>query len=223
MDYDDRYDDDYLDYAREAYEEELISTALQDMSVDRVKSYLGSYGDAIERRVRLCIEQAEELFSSGFSGSAITLAATASEIVIRFLLLRPLLEGAFLSDEWAEVLSKRVVTGRSSEDRNLLPAVLRHWGTDITEVQLSDGSRLWEAVVSTVWPKRNGFVHQGTPVTETAARTGIECAKALLQLAHDVGERLGFTLKTTAKWCEIRGSNERSSWYQSFDEKDPFT
>jgi hypothetical protein len=46
-----------------------------------------------------------------------------------------LVQGAFLSDEWAGILTDRILTGRTAEDRKLVPVLLRQWGLDVTKVR----------------------------------------------------------------------------------------
>ena len=133
--------------------------------------------------------------------------SAAVEITIRYLLLRPLVQGAFLSDEWAKILTSRVVNGRSKEDRGLLPNVLRRWGIEITQIRLAGGASLWQTVVETVCRKRNEFVHCADTVTEKDASLALDCARALLaQVVYPLSMRLGFTLGTTGKWHQIRGA-----------------
>lgn len=212
---------DPWEYEQEAAMEAFIEESLKNISEDNVRSYLGTFGDAIEERVRECLRQAKELLDLNHYGPALTLSATAIEIVIRFLLLRPLVQGAFLSDEWAEILAKRIATGRSAEDRELLPAILRQWGVDITSIKLSGKIGLWETIHD-LWKKRNNFVHFGEIITEPVAISGIECVNVILnKVVYPISMKLGFTLETTGKWCEIHRKTDYGSYSTSFKPKNP--
>ncbi|MFZ5862069.1 MAG: hypothetical protein ACOYXR_04385 [Nitrospirota bacterium] len=192
------YDEE--DYSAEAY----LDDALKSISEDNTRAYLGVYGDAIEERVQDCLKQAEELLSTGYNGPALALAATAVELMIRFMLLRPLIEGAFLSEEWAEILATRVATGRSAEDRELLPAVLQRWRIDIATIRTPGGFPLWEFVLKELWPKRHNFVHKGERPSREIAATAIECARCFKEtVIGAIAMKLGFTRARTGKWCEI--------------------
>jgi hypothetical protein len=114
-----------------------------------------------------------------------------------------LVQGAFLSDEWADTLVRRIVTGRASDDRALLPTMLRRWGIDITERVLPDGRPLWQTLHSTVWPDRNRFVHEASQLSEKSALTALQCASAVLQVVLDMAAKLGFALATTGKWSVV--------------------
>ena len=91
------------------------------------------------------------------------------------------------------------------------------------------GARLWQTIVSTVWPRRNAIVHSGAAATEGDAVQAIECANALLDdVVKVVATNLGFTLETTGAWSRIRGESgspetgDWRSWSQSYDPKSPF-
>lgn len=138
-DYDDHYYDDRSGIDEEAAYEEIVRESLRNIPIEAAKTYLGKFGDAIDARVTACLAQAEELLAAHFPSVSLTLSLTAVEIMIRFLLLRPLMQGAFLSEEWAEVLLRRIGTGRTAEDRELLPAVLGNWDIDIDQFRTTAG------------------------------------------------------------------------------------
>jgi hypothetical protein len=221
----DWYDIAYDEYLQDRYEQELIDNALRSISEENVRSYLGRNGDAIEERIRFCLDQAEKLQSEKYWGASLVLSVTAIELIIRFMLLRPLVEGAFLSDEWADILSKRIVTSRAAGDRDLLPAVLRNWNIDITQRSLRNGKLLWETMRTVIWPRRNHFVHQASPVSEQEASIALECANAFMEIVLEVANRLGFTLSLTGKWCEIDSRRDGVSLHihQSFEPESPFS
>jgi hypothetical protein len=218
---------DYIDDQQaqeEEYLEKFLQESLKSISVESAKSYLGTYGDAVDTRVMGSLHEAEELLNLGYLGPALCLAAMAIELMIRFLLLRPLVQGALLSDEWAAILVRRVTSGRSSDDRKLLPAVLRQWGIDITTVQTESGIVLWEYVLTELWPTRNKVVHSADrPERETVA-SAIECARHFRkEIVGSLASKLGFTLETTGKWSEIRWTTGYGSSVQTFEPQDPFT
>jgi len=215
----DPYDEAMADFADQV---------LKDRSIEGARYYLGTYGDAVEARVSLLLAQARELIPSNYPASALVSAATAIEITIRFMLVRPLVQGAFLSDEWAEVLAARIGTGRTDEDRKILPALLKQWSLDIDSVVLPGGTKLWDAITKRVLPKRNKVVHAGEPATPEDARLGIDCAERLLsEVVHPIGKTLGLTVERTGKWCKIHGIRENSSggaseWWSSYSPTSPF-
>ncbi len=226
-------DDDYGDYAQDAAREEFVKETLKGISYESAKTYLGTYGDAIDARVKFCLTEAEAFLNSEHFGASLCHSATAIELMIRFLVLRPLIQGAFLSDEWAGILVGRVASGRTAEDRSLLPAVLKAWEIDLVTVQTTSGNSVWETLCKEIWPNRNNFVHRADPISKDLASKALEIAVCFRnQIVAPIASKLEFTLATTGKWCEIKGEKTydtpqgprgHSSWYQSFDPKDPFS
>lgn len=196
--------DDIQRYQEEEAIERFIEEQLRELAEAPVFAYLSKYGDAIEARIQLCIEEATELRNAGFFGAALIRSAAAIEIAIRFYLSRPLVQGAFLSDEWAASLSKKVLSGRTAEDRDLLPAILRNWGIDITKVLLGDNSQMWQQVTFRVWPRRNDYVHAGATIEEVDAVLAAEYLAALLNhVVGPIAHRLGFTRELTGSWSVV--------------------
>jgi hypothetical protein len=74
-------------YEQEQYEEDLIRAALQNIQTDAVKTYLGSTGDAVDKRINALLSEAKQLLGTGHPGPALVLAGTALEITTRFMLL----------------------------------------------------------------------------------------------------------------------------------------
>lgn len=216
----------YAELMRHEEEEgmrEFLQESIDGISRDAAKTYLGTYGDAIDARVESCLRDSESLLSLGYEGPALCLAATSVELMIRFLLLRPLIQGAFLSDEWASILANRIASGRSAEDRELLPAVLKNWDINIENIETSSGIAVWQFILTDLWPNRNKFVHRGDRPKKDAATVAIECARLFRQkIVGAVASKLGFTLETTGKWCIISGKEGTRSWGQSFDPRDSF-
>jgi len=178
-------------WAQEQGEQEMIEDALESISTEAARSYLAQYGDAVQKRVDSCIDQAESLRAEGFPSQAAFTAVVAVELVFRFILLRPLVQGAFLSEEWAEILTRRVASGRTSRDREILPGVLRNWGVEVDQLLLPGGGNLWESLVGPVWTTRDVFVHKGAPIGDAEAGLAIECVREIqTQVVHPVARRL---------------------------------
>lgn len=198
-------------YQEEEAMERFIEEQLRQLSEEPVIYYLARYGDAIEERVQRCRGEAAALSAAGFHGAALVRLAAAIEITIRFFLARPLVQGAFLSEEWAALLSTKMLNGRTAEDRELLPAILRNWKLDITQVILADGTKVWDRILTRVWPRRNAYVHAGDVITKTDALLAAECLQALLsQVVSPIAARLGFTREETGRWSVILSRYDRT-------------
>lgn len=220
-------DHDYSYYEQEAAMEKFLNEELRRIAEEPVFFYLAIYGDAIEERVNRCLNQARELIESGYFGAALVRAAAGIEVTLRFFLARPLVQGAFLSDDWAHLISQKFLSRRTAEDRELLPAILRNWKIDITEVKLSDGSQAWEQIVTNAWPHRNNYVYKAEDASRDDAVLSVECLVALQsQVVDPLSQRLGFTREQTGCWSTVAAKNPPDlpnlNPARTFNREDPF-
>jgi hypothetical protein len=204
--------DDIGYYEEEAAQAAFIEETLKNISEDGVRNYLGTYGDAIDRRIAKSMKDSRMLTTAAFYSPAVVSAVTAIELTIRFLLLRPLMQAAFLSEEWANLLTKRVTSGQSARDREILTDILRFHDIDLDGLKLPDGRSLWSSLRNAVYPKRDGIVHR--------ALLAISCADQLRnQVVLPFAQKLGFTLETTKVWRNAK-TDTSGAFYNA---RDPFT
>lgn len=180
------------------YEEEMeqamfVENTLKDISQEGIRHYLRRFGDAADGRVKSSIEQATKLKDAQYYQSAVVSGVTAIELTIRFLLLRPLIQGAFLSDEWAYALTQRVASGRTNEDRELLPKILEVQAIDLKKIKLPSGKELWDTIINRVYLKRDRVVHTGEAATKEDAELAITCATQFRKdIVLPIAKKLGF-------------------------------
>lgn len=198
-----KYDQYIADLAQEEYEAELIEKSLKTISEDGARRYLVDNGDAAQDRINKANADAAALISQGFFAPSVTASTTAIEIMVRELLLMPLVQGAFLSEEWGEVLTERIVGSRSSDTRKIVPAILGRWGIKIEPIAFDGGTPLWAYIQGELWPKRNLIVHAGAPAEQAEAMRASEAAKATEALiVRPVAAKLGFRLDAGKKWSD---------------------
>ncbi|HRX83853.1 MAG TPA: hypothetical protein P5572_02405 [Phycisphaerae bacterium] len=170
--------------AIEEYERDIRNRTLTEIKENAIHAYFFYYGDDIEARIQSRIEAATKLIEIGFNGESLTSSIIAVELTIRWFLLRPLCEAAFLSDEVADILVKRILPPRrTGADREMLPRILQEWGSDVKALRLTDGSELWEKLTNEHFPARNGFVHRGESVEVAVAVGATDAAGRLLREA----------------------------------------
>lgn len=167
--------------AREEYEREIGERTLAEIKENAINAYFFYYGDDIEQRIQRRINAAKKLVKNGFAGESLTSSIIAVELTIRWFLLRPLCEAAFMSEGVADILVQRILPPRvTADDRDLLPKILRHWGCEVTSLKLRQGGQLWEKLKKHYIPARNAFVHRGEPVEEIVAKGAADAAERLL-------------------------------------------
>jgi hypothetical protein len=176
----------------------------QELHEDGVRRYLGSNGDAIDARVAKLVAMAEGLLAAKFPGPSVVASVTALEVMIQHFCIRPIIEGAILSDLLAHEITKRIVGSRSSDQRSLLAPILRPWGIELERTLLPNGKPLWSEFQTVVVKKRDGFVHRGDDVSEEVAALAIGSTKSFrTQIVMGIAKRLGFTNEKTGCWSRV--------------------
>ena len=212
------YDYD-LDMSHE-YMEEEVRQAFEGRSADSIRAYLGTYGGAVTDRVEGAIKEARDLLAAGHPGPATLLSATAVELIVSHLVIRPIVQGAFLSDQWAAVLADQILRGKTDDMRRLLPIIAAAWNLDLDEVRLPGGGSVWGTFTGSVTPARNAFVHRAEPVSAVLAAQAIECAQALLDgLVVAVAVSIGMNWPANP-WHQAYAVDGIT--VQMFEPRDPF-
>ncbi|MBR0719928.1 hypothetical protein [Bradyrhizobium manausense] len=190
------------EYWEEIGRQEDIDNAIKNLSQQPIRDFLGIYGDAIDNRLDDVIAQARYARQGGFPQFAILGAVTAIELITRYMLIEPLLQGAFLSDSWAKILTRHILQRRKqAADRDLLPSVLGMYDIKLDELKLSDGSQLWKTFVAVIVPKRNAIAHEGGRATPGDADLALECANVLRkEVVAQVAKKMEFDLEKNASW-----------------------
>lgn len=222
MDDYERFEDDYYDAARDEYEAGLINDAIREQSEDAVRWALGTYGDSATARIDRIRGEARSLTADGHFGYALLACTTAAEIMVRFLVFRPLVQGVFLSDEWAAVLADRVLRGRSDEDRRLLPSVVGGWGLDLDAPRLPDERSAWAHVVGPLRLARNAVAHEGALADMTQAQDAITAVDALMRdFVEPLAARFRLSWPATT-WHEVRWEAGNVREYRTYEPLDAF-
>jgi hypothetical protein len=213
-DYDEYLMDEYYNsLGQQEYEEELLDESLKRIQEGNIREYLWRFGKAIEQRISECLRQAQQLHDLGYYGPAIILSSTASEMVLGYLLVRPLVQGAVLSEEWADILVERISNSRRLGDFMVLQKILMKWGIDLNHLCLASGAGLWSTMVS-VRNKRNRIVHRGEllPTAESTmvSELAVECVRILLnKVVQPIASTLGFkVVGDNVGWDDIEEEQE---------------
>jgi hypothetical protein len=193
------YEEEYWD---EIGRKEDIANAIKNLSHQPIRDFLGTYGDAIDKRVDDVVAQARYARQGGYPHFAILGAVTAIELIARYMLVQPLLQGAFLSGSWAKILTQHIIQRRKqATERDLLPSVLGMYDIKLDELKLPDGSLLWKTFVTVIVPKRNAIAHDGEAATPDEADLALECANALRKnVVLQVARKMDFDLEKNGSW-----------------------
>lgn len=190
------------EYWEEIGRQEDIAKAIKNLAHQPIRDFLGTYGDAIDTRLDDIIAQARYARQGGYPRFAVIGAVTAIELITRYLLVEPLLQGAFHSGSWAKILTRHIVQhGKQAIQRDLLPSVLSMYDIKLGELKLSDGSPLWKTIVNVIVPKRNAIVHDGESASPDESDLALECANTLRkEVVTQVAKKMDFDLENNGYW-----------------------
>jgi len=212
------------DVVQEEFEAEIAAKVIADFPLDKIREYLGTYGDAIESRVNKCVFEAKKLEEIKYYGLSLVRAVTAMEVIIRYFVLRPLLEGAFLADKLTSIIIKRILPKRSYADRGLLIDLTKHWEIPLTDLKLSDDSKLWTTFNEEIVPKRNRVIHKADDIEEKYALLAIECVDIfMLNVIMPMAKKFDMDWPDTRVWHEFNYTNETgATTYFKYKPLNPF-
>jgi hypothetical protein len=221
------YDDDEYLYEMDAAMQQLEEDVLERTSVENVTGYLGKYGDAITERIHSCRDIASSLLLSKYYAASLITSVIGIELTIRFLLVRPIVQGAFLPNELATMLTARIGLARSYDDRKLLPALLKNYDIELGLLKLPSGEVLWKVFQKDAMESRNRAVHMGDPCSESEAQKALLCLTEFEnQLVKSIAQKLGFSLERTGRWCRVEYGDPKDptkpSGAKSYDPESPF-
>jgi hypothetical protein len=212
----------YEDYAYDEYMSELgreeeLQRAIENISIENASWYLGTFGDALEQRVRGLIDEAKVLAQSKHPGASLVLCVSALELVVRYFVLKPLVSGTFLKDIWVDLLVDKLVSGQSRRDRELLRLIGDEYGPDFESIKLGDGRGAWNLYESELVPKRNGFVHKGEPVPSELSLRAVECTEVLFSgLLTRIARKFQLSWPESGTWHKP-AAGTRGSHYKPCD------
>jgi hypothetical protein len=205
----------------EKYEETMIEDSLKLVSEENVRDYLGTFGDSIESRVRYCLKEGKKLLESNHYSSSLIMTSTATELIVRFFILMPLVHGVLLDYKWAQILTEKIISSRSADDRKLLPLVLDSWGISINKHKLSNNHDAWDNFIKVLWPMRNKCIHTGKNASKENAELAQECAIAFLELVKLIADKFGHSWPKSGIWHKIM-LDDGVGMVRSYTEKDVF-
>jgi hypothetical protein len=198
------YDDELYDdpsgspeWSDSAGAAELVATGIRSEARRRIRRYLAMNGAAVWDRVERSLANAETLHP-GHPPSSLVSSVTAAELLIRYLLLRPLIAGLVFETKLAMRLIRDPFGRQHQLDRRLLPAACHAWGIDLDLLRLPNGQHIWVTLESLV-EVRNQYVHRAESVTPAQAQGAMDCTQGLVaQVLRPLSKGVGLPWPPTA-------------------------
>ncbi len=206
---DEAREQDWLEQLDKEHSEE----AIREFTADRLKSmYLAE--PLLAESAQTVLAEAAALHAAGHFAAASVFGASAAEIALKLVFLRPLVSG-LVHDKAAASLITDVVLMHTCMDRfkDLLLRVLDQQAGVRLDQYCRPGTdtALWQELMA-VRQKRNKVLHSGVAVTEADAMAALTVARALLQdVFPRVIENLGMHLHDGVRICEDWHCKDRRS------------
>lgn len=186
--------DDYEDYAREQWLNELYSDfskevlegrddlfgeVINKFTSERLQSYYMENPKVMERAI-WALKEAQGLLAGHTAGSLV-LAVAAAEVGLKSGLLKPILYGLVHDDAMAVVIAELIPEQRNDKFQKLLFGILKEYGgVDLGTYKRSGVAQtLWEEM-QTTQKARNGVVHRAEDVSTDEAERGIAIATEIV-------------------------------------------
>ena len=168
------------EYGHEVLYEEHYEEAIKEFTAERLLSYYQANPD-LAKPARHSLVYAQSLMPE-HPKAALVFAATAMELGIKVVLLKPIVFGLVHTEALASFITD-LTTQHTGMVRfhGLLTEVLKHFGgVDLKTFKRTGSNRtLWQEIVE-VQKARNGVIHRGENAEDSTAELAVAVAHSLL-------------------------------------------
>ena len=82
--------------------------------------------------------------------------------------------------------------------------ITMHWNILLTDLNLSNGNKLWDTLKSEIFPKRHAVVHKADNVEEKYPLCAVECTRVLLkEVVVPMAKKFGLTWSETQSGIKL--------------------
>jgi hypothetical protein len=186
----------------EEHSGELYQEAIQEFTVERLQSYYVSHPN-LAHAAHESLVYARSLVST-HPKAALVFAATAVELAIKVVLLKPIVFGLVHTERLADLITELTMQHTGMERfRALLTEILKQFGgVDMTSYKRRGSAEMLWQEVGELQAARNAVIHQGGTPDDSFAKLGIEIAATILnEMFPDVLRRLNLHLHDPCAVC----------------------
>lgn len=189
------WDDAYESMFQELYPEHK-EQAIAEFTHERLRSYYVAHPKVLTPAVRT-FKESKALLAGGHNAAALVFAASATELFLKAVLLRPIVYGLVHSESMAELIVNATLsqTGFERYETLLSNLFFEIAGIELNSLVREMGVKSLLKEASDIQKIRNHVVHQGQDVTSQQAEIALEIAtqifnqvlaKVLTQLDIDI-------------------------------------
>lgn len=192
------YDDYVLDQARQ----EMEAVVIEDFRQDILKRYYLK-NPAILQPAQKMNYDAVELDKKGFHAASLIYNFSATEILIKEIIIKPLLHGSIIDEELANLLSTEMV--ERMKNHSLYSKIFTNFVRSFAGLD----ARNYKGVnliskLEKINKKRNEIIHHGATATREEALGAIQISKLYYWLVTDVMRELGLKVNRDSWEIELK-------------------
>jgi hypothetical protein len=189
------------DHAQELYQE-YYKEAVREFTAERLRSYFTAH-PSLARPAAESLRYAQ-LLRPSFPCAALVFGASASELAVKTVLLRPIIFGLVHTEALASFITDLTTqhTGMERFQALIAEILARFGGLDVKTFKRAGSTTTLLQEIDEVQKARNSVVHRGVMVGDSYADLAISVASALLSdIFPQVLAKLGLRLDGSMTVC----------------------
>jgi hypothetical protein len=192
-----------MDALYDEMREELTPEIINEFTMDRLQSYY-LMNPEVAKPAYLALEEAIKLKDSGFYAASFLFAVIATEVAVKSVLLKPIVNGLVHNLPTSSLVASLVI-GQNGFDK--LKDLLFQSLNNIAKIDLglmrrpNSKQNLWEEIIA-LQKKRNGLVHKAELPLSTDTEMALAVAQEILdKIFPSVITEIGLHLHEQGRTC----------------------
>lgn len=194
---------DWDDWARDEYEMEVASRAIEEFQSERLQSFYKDHPDLAVRAIQLGEEARSVLEES--PSAALVLATASIEVGFRAIIFRPIVSGLVHEESLASLITEVFIKSAKQDGvLKIVYQVLKKYASiDLREATLPQHTKRYWTEVSEAQDLRNGVLHRGEACSKQDAERVLELAEYLWNVVFlEVIKSLGLHTHDNRTICD---------------------
>jgi len=171
--------DDWWDHAREEYEMEMATRAIEDFQAERLQSFYKEHLDLALKPIKLWKESKSVLEQS--PNAALVLATASIEVGLKSIIVQPIISGLVHEESLASFVTEVFIKGAKQDGvlKIVRQVLMKYASKDLQQITLPDHKKPYWTELGEAQELRNRVVHRAEACSKEDAERVIELADHL--------------------------------------------
>ena len=171
--------DDWWDHAREEYEMEMATRAIEDFQAERLQSFYKEHLDLALKPIKLWKESGSVLEQS--PNAALVLATASIEVGLKSIIVQPIISGLVHEESLASFVTEVFIKGAKQDGvlKIVRQVLMKYASKDLQQITLPDHKKPYWTELGEAQELRNRVVHRAEACSKEDAERVIELADHL--------------------------------------------